>query len=235
MFKKFKRLFKKNTSLVIGENNRLVIVDEKGERDIKNFNFFKGLKINIKGNNNIIKIHASLKSNKSEINMFCDESEIVIGKDCQLGSTIINCTYKDKMKLIIGNNVTVNTLLIIMQNQAHVTIGEDCMFATHTAIWATDGHAITDVNTGQIINETAPNVVIGDHCWIDEWAILTKNAKLPAGTVVGLRAVITKEFKEQNTIIAGNPAKVVKTNVRWHRSTVSGLKNMYEQKRGDYV
>lgn len=235
MFKKFKRLFKKNTSLVIGENNRLVIVDEKGERDIKNFNFFKGLKINIKGNNNIIKIHASLKSNKSEINMFCDESQIVIGENCKLGTTTVNCTFKDKMKLTIGENVSINELLIIMQNQAHVSIGNDCMFATHTAIWATDGHAITDVNTGQIINEAAPNVVIGDHCWIGEWAILTKNAKLPAGTVVGLRAVITKEFKEQNTIIAGNPAKVVKTNVRWHRSTVSGLKNMYEQKRGDYV
>lgn len=236
MLKKIKRLLKKNTSSVEGKNNRLIIIDEGGgEHVIKNFNFFKGLKINIKGNNNIIKIYKPFHSNKSTINMFCDESQIIIGKNCYLGTTTINCTYKDKMKLTIGENVSINSLLVIMQNQAYVSIGNGCMFATHTAIWATDGHAITDFNTGKIINETAPNVVIGDNCWIGEWAILTKNAKLPTGTVVGLRAVVTKQFKEQNTIIAGNPAKVVKNNVKWHHLRVSELKDIYAQKRENYV
>lgn len=236
MLKKIKRLFKKNSSSIEGKNNRLIIIDEGGgEHVIKNFNFFKGLKINIKGNNNIIKIHRSFQSNQSTINMFCDESQILIGENCRFGTTTVNCTFKDKMKLTIGANVSINNLLVIMQNQAHISIGNGCMFATHTAIWATDGHAITDFNTGKIINETAPNVVIGDNCWIGEWAILTKNAKLPTGTVVGLRAVVTKQFKEQNTIIAGNPAKVVKTNVKWHRQTVSELKDIYAQKRDNYV
>lgn len=42
-----------------------------------------------------------------------------------------------------------------------------------------------------------------------------KNGNLPPNTVVAADAVVTKTFTEEFTILAGNPAKVIKRNVMW--------------------
>lgn len=36
-------------------------------------------------------------------------------------------------------------------------------------------------------------------------------------SIVGACSVITKQFEEENVILAGNPAKIVKQNVKWGR------------------
>lgn len=41
--------------------------------------------------------------------------------------------------------------------------------------------------------------------------------------IFGINAVVTKRFDEENTIIAGNPAKLVKRNVKWQRESTYEL------------
>ena len=45
--------------------------------------------------------------------------------------------------------------------------------------------------------------------------LLMKDVILPKGTIVETRAVVTKTFNEENTVIEGNPAKIIKKNVQW--------------------
>ena len=59
------------------------------------------------------------------------------------------------------------------------------------------------------------DVIIGKHVWIGRNASVHKGAVIPDGCVVGANSFVTHKFEEQNTIIAGTPAKVIKRNIRW--------------------
>lgn len=77
-------------------------------------------------------------------------------------------------------------------------------------------------DTGELLNDQPQGVLIGDHCWIGQGATFTKNAIIPANTVVGLQSVVTKSFREEFTALAGNPAKVIKKGVKWSREREMG-------------
>lgn len=65
-------------------------------------------------------------------------------------------------------------------------IGNDCMLSSGITIWANDSHRLMDADTGELLNDQPQGVLIGDHCWIRQGATFTKNAIIPANTVVGL-------------------------------------------------
>ena len=78
-----------------------------------------------------------------------------------------------------------------------------------------DSHAIYN-SSGERTN-VAHDVIIGEHVWIGYRATLLKGARIANGSVVGTGSVITKEFMRENSIIVGNPAKVVKDNIIWNK------------------
>jgi len=54
------------------------------------------------------------------------------------------------------------------------------------------------------------NVIIGRNCWIGMNAVILPGVTLCDHTIVGAGTVVTKSFHEENIIIAGNPARVIK-------------------------
>ncbi len=48
---------------------------------------------------------------------------------------------------------------------------------------------------------------------------ILKRTNLPDGTIVAANSLINKEFSEQNTLIGGVPAKVLKSNVKWNEGS----------------
>lgn len=55
-----------------------------------------------------------------------------------------------------------------------------------------------------------PSIVVGDGVWVCAGAFLGPGVTVGHNAIVGARAVVTKNVAE-STIVAGNPAKVVKT------------------------
>lgn len=51
--------------------------------------------------------------------------------------------------------------------------------------------------------------------WIGHCMLGNKNVVLPKDTIVGTGVVVTRSFDEENIVIAGNPAKIIKENVQW--------------------
>ena len=90
-----------------------------------------------------------------------------------------------------------------------ISIGKKTVIAADVTIMDSDFHNI-------ILPEykvTKP-VKIGDNCWIGNRAIILKGVTIGNGAIVAAGAVVTKDVPEK-TLVAGNPAKIIKENVKW--------------------
>ena len=94
-----------------------------------------------------------------------------------------------------------------------VTIGKDCIFAWDSLVMDTDYHDILD-RTHKRINEDAP-ISIADKVWLGTRTTILKGATIPKETVVAAGSIVAKNYTQENTILAGNPAKVVKEAIYW--------------------
>ena len=65
-----------------------------------------------------------------------------------------------------------------------------------------------------IFLDVAP-IVIGNHVWISADCKVLKGVTVPNNCIIGTNSVVTKKFTEENCIIAGNPAGVLKREVNW--------------------
>ena len=54
-------------------------------------------------------------------------------------------------------------------------------------------------------------VCIGDNVWIGANAVILPGVCIASNCIVGAGSVVTKSFLSENSIIAGNPAKVIKS------------------------
>jgi putative colanic acid biosynthesis acetyltransferase WcaF len=90
-------------------------------------------------------------------------------------------------------------------NLGHITLGKRCVVAQQ-AYLCTGTH---DLEHPKVPLQTAP-IVIGDHAFIGVRALIMPGVTVGEGAVVGGGAVVTKDV-EPWTIVAGNPAKPIKT------------------------
>ena len=81
-----------------------------------------------------------------------------------------------------------------------------------------DGHSILDKTSNTIINSIKHPILIGDNVWIGAYSIILKNTSIPNNTIIAASSVVSKSFTDENTIIGGNPAKIIKKNVIWNRT-----------------
>lgn len=98
-----------------------------------------------------------------------------------------------------------------------ISIGDDCQFSYGISIRTSDGHAIFDQTTKEILNKPRSGVKIGNHVWIGAEAFILKDVEIPDNSVVGARSLVNKKYTEPNVIIAGSPAKIIKRNINWDR------------------
>ena len=207
---------------IIGNGNKIFVEENGFLRELENTEKIRNLNIQITGNDNKIILRAKSFYNCS-ILLNCSNSNIEIGNNCRLNDFHVSADCGNNQCLKIDENTTsFYTAVYLNEENATLKIGKDCMLSGNISIWPTDGHAIFDKTTKDIINK--PNeTIIGNHCWIGYGTHICKNTKLSNDIVVGARSVVTKEFKESNVIIAGNPAKIIKQNIDWNRDNASNL------------
>lgn len=77
------------------------------------------------------------------------------------------------------------------------------------------GHNITiatlnhDINPAKRANINPSPVVIGNNVWIASGSIILPGISIGNGAIVGAGSIVTKNVPE-NTIVAGNPARIIK-------------------------
>lgn len=107
-----------------------------------------------------------------------------------------------------------------------IFIGKDCLFSWGIKMRSSDGHSVIDLNSDNAVNLPA-DIYIGNHVWVGEDVKILKSVFIPNNCVLGGFSVVTKKFSEQdsNSIIAGFPAKVVKSNINWDRQKADEYNN----------
>lgn len=105
---------------------------------------------------------------------------------------------KSKLSLIVSGGCYFSC------HKASITIGENTIFANNVTV-VSNNHDLS--NKDKYI---ANPVIIGNGCWLGAGVTVLPGVILGDNIAVGANSVVTKSFPK-NTVIAGNPAKVIKT------------------------
>lgn len=190
-------------SKIEGETNELI-----GDRFDS-----KRVEINIIGSNNKVIIGENAKLVNLSIDIRGNNNIIKIGNDSRIRGYLLHKSNNSTMS--IGDRTRFgHTAYLLSQEDKDIIIGNDCMFSYRITLRTTDAHSIIDLESGSRINP-AKDIVIGNHVWVGADVLISKGARIADDCIVGARAVVTKDFNQPNCVIAGIPAKVVKTGVTW--------------------
>jgi acetyltransferase-like isoleucine patch superfamily enzyme len=157
---------------------------------IKDLSRLMNCNIYIQGNNNRIVINERVYLNQAELWIEDDNNKISIGEHTSIYG-------KTHLAAIEGTSIK---------------IGNDCMIGD-THFRTGDSHSIMDLN-GKRIN-MSKDIVIGDHVWVCTQAIILKGTTVANNCIVSAGALVTKKFSEENVILGGNPARIIRSNIDW--------------------
>lgn len=120
----------------------------------------------------------------------------------------------DDNVIIIGESTRVyeRSLLAAIEGTT-LSIGAQCMIASDCQFRTGDSHSVTDLS-GRRLNP-AKDITIGEHVWCGTRVLCLAGAAIARESVVGAGALVNGMQSEENVVVAGVPARVVKRDVRW--------------------
>lgn len=138
---------------------------------------------------------------------------IVFGKNVSIGKhTTIECSgslMNIGKGLIVGNNVGLGTHGFF-GCAGGITIGDDTIFGNYVSLHS-ENHIVDDLYKPiRLQGVTRQGIIIGNNCWIGAKATILDGVSIGDGCIVAAGAVVTKGIYENNSIIGGVPAKIIK-------------------------
>ena len=156
---------------------------------------------------------------KSRIYNFCGTAgQIIIGDYCRIGSSSVQnhvgmpfntCLLADGVRstITIGDKCRINGAYI--HAKASISIGNNCVIASGVNLIDSNAHETYSLDRTTGVDTPEP-IQIGNNVWIGVNAIILKGSILPDNCVIAAGSVVRGVFPP-NSIIQGNPAKVVKS------------------------
>ena len=203
--------FKVKSDIFIEEGNSVII-----SNNVKK----SKLKLCVRGKNNKVIINDGCIVEELSISIFAENSTLEIGKNfgfrqlkIVMGADNCNAGLLKNHKMTIGERVTIEGAYIgAWCGNTELTIGDDCMFSNQITILNADSHPIYKKGTKEIINRSS-DLHIGNHCWLGKNVTILKNSVIADNCIIGCSSVVSGKYLESHCAIAGNPARVVKTDV----------------------
>ncbi|MCD7839939.1 MAG: sugar O-acetyltransferase, partial [Erysipelotrichaceae bacterium] len=116
-----------------------------------------------------------------------------------------NCDYG--FNIHIGDNVFININNYFM-DCADITIGNNVFIGPSCGFY-TATHPLNFENRNKGLEKALP-IIVGDNCWFGANVSIMPGVTIGSGCVIAAGSVITKDVPD-NVMVAGVPAKVVKT------------------------
>jgi acetyltransferase-like isoleucine patch superfamily enzyme len=101
---------------------------------------------------------------------------------------------------------------VLLVATTNVEVGSNCAIGWGTQILDDDFHLL------RVAGHDRPRrgaVRLGDHVWVGSRVTLLRGTHVAAGSVIASNSVLRGDFPEPGSLIAGNPARVVRSGVEW--------------------
>jgi acetyltransferase-like isoleucine patch superfamily enzyme len=132
---------------------------------------------------------------------------VVLGDNVRIGMTVTPWTYSADAVIRIGDDAFVNGTSFACARE--IRIGHRAILG-RSSIMDTDFHSLrADRHRAEAPIRVAP-VVLADNVWVAAQVGILPGTRIGRNSVVGFGAVCAGVYPE-NVVIAGNPAKVIKT------------------------
>ncbi len=153
-------------------------------------------------------------------------SKIIIGENFRVRFEIQIDARADNTSICFGKNVNIGEINILGGDEPNLSlsIGDDFLNSLGCYIRLADGHTIIDMRTNEVINIPKSGITIGDHVWVGYDVIILKDSSIPSNSVVGAGSLIANHFYEENSIIAGVPARIIRNEISWNSSPIHKFK-----------
>jgi serine acetyltransferase len=140
---------------------------------------------------------------------FGEKSDVALGSDITIGPGV-NLIVKKNAKFTIGDGTyfTSDAHIEVLNN---ISIGKGCAISWGVTV-LDDNHHQLDY-TGRRADKK-DFVRIGDRVWIGCNVTVLPGSEIGAGCVIAAGSVVKGTFPD-GSLIGGNPAKVLQTNVSW--------------------
>ncbi len=182
---------------------------------------YLNFKAKISGSNNKVIIKDALKDRQSKIRLnICGNNNTVfidnIYECCMLEIDVGNFVGVNNSSVIIGKNlISVDCKILAYQDDTPIKMGDNCMISQNVTIRGGEKpHRVFNTITHEYLEPTE-GISIGNHVWIGENCYITKRAKIPNNVVIAANSCVTKQFSEENVVIAGVPAAIHARDVNW--------------------
>ena len=166
--------------------------------------------VRLYGNNNTIEIGNNCRLINSLILISGDNNHLILDDVAKLDGPIV-IRLEGNSSLKIGTNSGIRGVKFYIKDGT-LSIGKNCMFSYGITIRNNDSHKVLDIN-GKITNVPG-DIIIKDHVWICQDVSIIKGVEIGEISIIGFGSVVTKGCPP-NSVLAGNPAKVVKNNINW--------------------
>lgn len=172
-----------------------------------------GTKIQIFGSDNIVSIGKDAVVRDCLIKIQGNNCRINIGRNCFVADAEL--WIEDNTCVItIGDNTFIghHTHLACTEDNHTIYVGRDSLISSYVQIRTGDSHPILDMDGNRI--NVAADVCVGEHCWLGQGSKILKGTRLDHDTVVATGAIVHGTF-DANSIIAGVPARTIRTGITW--------------------
>lgn len=204
-------------------SGKIYIVNRGKKTELKHK--IKGLNVifNKYGVNNTLELHLPLNFEKTTIYFNGSNAKMTFMRTPNpIVEATFYCSAHSEIFIDENSSITMPNLVVkannnTRENPSKIIIGKNTQIGKDVIIRTSDGHSI--FNIGENVPFNAPeDVIIGDNVWLGERVVVLKGSTIPSNTIVGSCALVNKKFAEENTILGGVPAKIIKRNVTWKRA-----------------
>lgn len=151
--------------------------------------------------------------------IFMGMGKIIFNKNTQIGYDYSKSLYSgssyieartNNSKIYIGENTIINNSATIVAEKANITIGKNCLIGTDFLCLNSDFHSLNPEDRLNPEKVVSKDINIKDNVFIGSNVTILKGVTIGENCVIGAGSIVTKSFNE-NSVIAGNPAKLVRT------------------------
>lgn len=206
--------------------NKIIVYRQDGSKI--ETNNYPGIRIDFKGKNSTCTIYEPTQFQNCYFSL---------GNNCkiEIQSTLkylhnLTISTREKNEVIIGKDCCCNGVNISNHDEQakRVIIGDNCLFSYNINMRPSDGHTIYNDTSKAILNRPTREINIGNHVWVGMNVNILKDVKISDNTVIGAASVVTKSIEENNVIIGGTPAKILKRGTNWDIRHTDYFKETYQ-------